>query len=507
MTPRPAGAARTLRSEAGEAAAETNSRHLRRRRLSTTTAACAPQPLPNYACAASGVAEQLNDLFNAETDSYTSSGLFGHGFDCSVGNLKDDPTNLTGQCDFATPMHGAKLPAWELDDGSWALVGPDADAACPAWSETQQPETAGAFPRVCPTPKGQNVGAVSFAYLRRDIMTPFPVVQSWNNSGKLPLETSGDKYTELWGPVGIFLTGAKLDLPAPCPKLEPVGDFWEDDRLLAMFVRDGDTFDRDACGAGVTNRRIIMGLGNNLTAPGAVNATALNLGEFPQSWTSLNDTVADWAPASCESLSFGSPFCPDSVTDADAWYQHVDAATNAYWDLISGTAEPINHSLFWDKKSWAEAWAWDGQCSLDKDRFQVFAEARRYDNMPQAWKDRLNPERPEFEQWVDIGWGVWNEVLIKSYAGVKLKDMAPHMALYYMPGPGVFFENAAAEAYSVAEGIYAKTGISVPVVEVDVEALYLDPEEVKQPFTCGTPPDTQAKDHLMSVQLKPSTSP
>ena len=47
----------------------------------------------------------------------------------------------------------------------------------------------------------------------------------------------------------------------------------------------------------------------------------------------------------------------------------------------------------------------------------------------------------------------------------------------------------------------------MPVVEVDVEALYLDPEEVKQPFTCGTPPDTQAKDHLMSVQLKPSTSP
>ena len=67
--------------------------------------------------------------------------------------------------------------------------------------------------------------------------------------------------------------------------------------------------------------------------------------------------------------------------------------------------------------------------------------------------------------------------------------------------------STAAEAYSVAEGIYAKTGISVPVVEVDVEALYLDPEEVKQPFTCGTPPDTQAKDHLMSVQLKPSTSP
>ena len=438
-------------------------------------------PPPRDACEASGAADRLNDLFNANTDSFRTSGLFFHGFDCGLGNLMGSEDS---GCAWRFSILGSKLPQWSL---GWEGMEPGPDAMCPTFDSDDATEPLWDYPRICPTPKAINLGSVSFTYSRADLGTPKEVIEAILASDQ-PF-----KAEQVWGPIGMMLAGAPIKDKADCPQFEPGAEFWDQGRVRGLFVTDGAAFSRDACGIGYQIDRIVFGYPNRNDGLPGVNLTAsphgspLHAKEMLSQLEGPLDTKEFWCPSSgMSTLGDGNPYCGDKIDTPEAYYEYWKNTT----DVLSERLKHLNIT-YADMQAIA-------LCALDEGRFELFTQADRYENYPEFWKNKFDVNHPDFSA---SDRGVYNEATLRSFEGVKIKDIAPYLALYYLEEKsedgtvdlsGIYMDDRRKEIYSIANAIYAKTGISVPVVAVDPEGLSLEDGVVQRPVVCGVPPKEPA---------------
>ena len=136
---------------------------------------------------------------------------------------------------------------------------------------------------------------------------------------------------------------------------------------------------------------------------------------------------------------------------------------------------------FLDKTNYGSMLVKEGQCSFDPARFDIYTEAQKFENFGPFWKSFFNASGGDnFGTFLDSSTTLGNEALLRTWEGQLLRNVAPHMAFYYEKGNSA----DAVEMRKLGEAVRKRTGVSIPVVEVDPSMLLLDGDKIKEPFSC-----------------------
>lgn len=287
------------------------------------------------------------------------------------------------------------------------------------------------YPPQCPTSVSLQLGMISFAYVRADIM-PEIYMQRFENSNDRGI-------SNVWPGPGMILQYSD-------------NKFWDDGRVAASYPADAYTLLRGACGVG-RGLPELQFLIDPEDLQAMTEETIANVTDGkPVPWCPHD-------PKSPEDIEAISPskldaYCPGWVSDLYQYNAFNEFATRQLLDM--GLTER-------DAREFA-------MCALDDWRFDdIF--------IPAATQDKeIDPytlDTPGVPAYWYYSSDKWNEILIKSWGGVSLKELAKETIMYVLEEDSL---ESTVQAFKYARWLSDATGIPVPIVEVKNDGFFRIPE-------------------------------
>ena len=286
------------------------------------------------------------------------------------------------------------------------------------------------YPAQCPTSVSLQLGMVSFSYVRADIM-PDVYLQSYEEGNK-------QEINNVWpGPGMIFQYNKDTE-------------FWQDGRVAAFYPADAYSLLRAACGIGRGLPELQFLLSPN-DVQTLTNYTIENVtGGEPVPWCPHNPK----SPEDIKAISRGlDSYCPGWIDSLYSYNSYNEFATRQLIDM--GLTER-------DAREFA-------YCALDDYRFDdIFIPAAT-----QSKRVDISLDTPGVPAYWYYSNAKWNEVLIKSWGGVSLEDLAKETIMYVLTSDGTEITD---KAFQYARWLSELTGIPVPTVFVSNDGFFRTPE-------------------------------
>ena len=449
----------------------------------------------NEVCKSARVASTLNTLFNNEKGcnadqqpSFECSGMFLHGNDLSMGVGTDEPFSLTVSSYVTRNVSWSTNTTNNSSSNSMNMYRVDVDdVACPS---SYTINSNGSYPPWCPTPSGLTRGAISFTYIRRDIMPKSGRLEDFDRNGTKQEKEGRAMYG--WPGVGILFTGKQAPIqPQLLEKLQKhkhsTSSLWgdEDDemRLLAAFPFDAATDSRLFCGLGLDTGMLAMGVDGPAMSPNELRAKVMQYDTVVGGWCPLvynanNNMNKTRVTRSMLEEQYAKEFpgrhlyCNKDIQNYEDYFNYArqgleQIKTKGYSPAF---IEELNeNNIPWkvgENNYTYCTYLYDGTntsvCPGAMPHPYVVGDhhapcpvaARRFDSV-------FIPSTRHVDAYLQQGeYDIGNEVMLTSWGGLEYKELAPYMAVYYDANDSQYRD----QAVRIADMFYNATGIQIPVV-------------------------------------------
>jgi len=350
------------------------------------------------------------------------------------------------------------------------------------------------YPGFCPDPAHIYVGSMSFSYIRQDLAPPISLLKEWEETGVDPISgISKEKWD--WGPSVAWPGGGYILLPEDVYDANPdvvlpdsdgqPSSFWNFDRVGNFWPMDGASYSRTFCGNGPSWGDMYIGIDGPIVPPAHILYGA----------NACPHDAAGWENLAIPENYTGS--CPASVAESvESYYEHWFSNVEKAFDGIDCTSSEhkeigndVCNLLVLGMKIFPQQVA----CGLAPEYFdQTMIPLAK--TMPlKVILERLEQCNTQNGTMCEFGFGLWNEVTIKSWNGIGLSDLAAHLVVWYDDEDGSkdLAYTRAKEFYD-ASGLNGGPNIRIPVVYRNNSKLFDDPDDVDSDIVFSCPDENNS---------------